>query len=172
VIPADTYATRGYLPHLEKNGKTYFVTFATWKRAPLQPEARSITLEVIVRDHRNAYWLHSAVVMPDHVHIVLTPYEEWRLPQVMQRIKSVSAHLVNRALRRHGVLWQDESFDRILRSEEDIRRKCEYVCENPVRAGLVDHVDEYQWIWREWVEGTRTGEGACPPTGETVESPG
>jgi len=91
MIPGDTHATRRFLPHLEKNGKTYFVTFSTWKRQPLQPEARSIALEVIVRDHRRTYWLHTAVVMPDHVHVVITPYENWRLPDVMQRMKSVSS---------------------------------------------------------------------------------
>jgi putative transposase len=164
MIGADTYATHGYLPHLENAGKTYFVTFASWSRQLLPSEARSIVLDVIIRDHQRVYWLHCAVVMPDHVHIVITPYEQWRLPMIMQRIKSVSSHLVNRALGRHGALWQDESFDRIVRSGEDIRRKCEYVCENPVRAGLVATVDDYPWLWREWVEG-RTGEGARPPTG-------
>jgi putative transposase len=50
-------------------------------------------------------------------------------------------------------VWQREYFDRILRSAEDIRTKAEYICENPVRAGLVERVDDYPWIWREWVEG-------------------
>ncbi len=108
--------------------------------------------------------------MTDHVHIVMTPYESSRLRDVMQRIKGVSSHLINRALKRHGFLWQDESFDRIIRGYEDIRRKCEYICENPVRAGLVNSCDEYPWLWREWVEGTGTGEGACPPL-ETAENP-
>ncbi|HET7712274.1 MAG TPA: hypothetical protein VFL80_10135, partial [Thermoanaerobaculia bacterium] len=72
---------------------------------------------------------------------------------VMQRIKSVSSHSINKVLGRNGTLWQDESFDRILRSGEDLRKKCEYVVENPVRAGLVERIEKYRWIWREWVEG-------------------
>jgi putative transposase len=151
MIGLDSHATRRFLPHIEKAGKTYFVTFSTSGRVPMPETARTITLDVIVRDHQRVYWLHCAVVMPDHVHIVFTPYEQWRLPAVMQRIKGVSAHFINRALGRRGSFWQDESFDRILRSDEDIRAKCEYVCQNPVRAGLVGVVDDYRWIWREWI---------------------
>jgi hypothetical protein len=50
-------------------------------------------------------------------------------------------------------LWQDESFDRIVRSEENLRKKGEYLCSNPVRAGLAADVGAYRWIWRDWVEG-------------------
>jgi putative transposase len=159
----DTYVTRRFLPHLENAGKTYFITFASWRRQELHEVARTIALNVIVRDHRPAYWLHCAVVMPDHVHLVMTPYRDWRLSRVMQRVKGVSSHAINRALGRRGPRWQDESFDRIVRSDEDIVEKSEYVCRNPVRAGLVPTPEDYPWIWREWVEGRRTGEGACPP---------
>jgi len=133
------------------------------RRWVLPDSARDLALETIIRDHKTAYWLHTAVVMPDHVHVVITPYDAWPTSAILQRIKSVSAHRANRALRRRGSLWQDESFDRVVRADENIRRACEYVVQNPVRAGIVDRVEEYRWIWREWVEGDGTGEGACPP---------
>jgi hypothetical protein len=76
----------------------------------------------------------------------------------MHRIKSVSAHEIGRQV------WQREYFDRVMRSDEDVRKKCEYICQNPVRARLVRSVEEYRWIWRSWVEGERSGgEAASAP---------
>ena len=91
--------------------------------------------------------------MPDHVHLIATPFETISISALLQRMKSVSSHGTNHLLRRRGRLWQDESFDRILRSTEDVRRKAEYIVNNPIRAGLVSQLCEYRWIWREWVEG-------------------
>ena len=61
--------------------------------------------------------------------------------------------LPNRLLQRRGRVWQAESFDHVLRSYESARSKGEYVCANPIRAGLVEQEDECPWLWREWVEG-------------------
>ena len=64
--------------------------------------------------------------MPDHVHMVLTPLRDARgnpfgLAEVLSAIKGASAHSVNRTLGRRGVVWQDESFDHILRNGERFR---------------------------------------------------
>jgi REP element-mobilizing transposase RayT len=154
----DTVAWRRDLPHLQKSGKTYFVTFCTRDRQMLADDEKAIALNTTVFGHLLQYWLHCVVIMPDHVHLVFTLYETSTLPKAMQRIKSVSAHEIGR------VVWQREYFDRALRSDEDLYNKCEYVCQNPMRAGLVSSVDEYRWIWRWWVEGHKsTGEAAGAP---------
>jgi len=152
-IGADTFAQRRHLPHLQKRGKTYFITFSCFREV-LMPDARTIALRCCVHDHRVTYWMHVAVVMPDHVHLVITPYEEWSLSKILKRVKGNSSRLINAALSRHGSLWQDESFDRIVRDSEDLQKKCEYIAQNPVRAGLCECVEDYEWLWREWVEGT------------------
>ena len=51
-------------------------------------------------------------------------------------------------LGRSGAVWQEESFDHVLRSNESLAEKVEYVCRNPVRAGLVASVGEYPWLWK------------------------
>jgi hypothetical protein len=71
----------------------------------------------------------------------------------MQGIKSASAHSVNRLLKRAGPLWQDESFDHVLRNDEKLREKAEYICANAVRAGIASSEDQYPWIWRQWIDG-------------------
>jgi REP element-mobilizing transposase RayT len=96
--------------------------------------------------------------MPDHVHMIFTPYD-YALPIIMKRVKGVSARFINAADHTKGGIWQGESFDHILRSDEDLMKKAEYVCTNPVRAGLVTSIDDYRWIWRSWIEGA--GRIAC-----------
>ena len=142
----DTYAYRRDLPHLAKDGKTYFVTFRSLRF--LKPADRTIVLDHCVFEHEKTCWLDCVVVMPDHVHLIATPYEPWPLRRVMQRIKGVSSHSVNHANQTRGTLWQHESFDHILRSDESLGKKIEYICQNPVRAGLVARPEDYPWLWR------------------------
>lgn len=109
------YAYRRKLPHLQWTGKTYFVTFNTKNREILTPHSRTLVLETCIAGNGKKFELHAAVVMPDHVHLLLTPlYDdqgEVSLPEILQEIKSVSAHKVNKYLGRRGRLWQEESFE-------------------------------------------------------------
>jgi putative DNA methylase len=151
-------AYRRDLPHIQRPGATMAITFATHQRWQLPPSARDQTMNIIEAGHRSKFHLHAAVVMPDHVHLLLTPARDsggqtYGIAEIMSGIKGASAHAVNKALARRGRVWQSESFDRVLRSSERVRAAAEYICENPVRAGLAGSVDEYQWTWREWVEG-------------------
>jgi putative transposase len=66
----------------------------------------------------------------------------------MQAIKGASAHRINKLLNRQGKVWQEESFDRALRREEQVQEKLFYILDNPVRAGLVSNPLDYRWVWR------------------------
>ena len=148
------------LPHLQRRQATLFVTFATRKRWVLPEGVRVAVLKHCLYDNGGKLIMHAAVIMPDHVHLLCSPLanavgEPFTLATIMSGIKGSSAHTVNRALKRTGSVWEEESFDRLLRSDESIRQKAEYICANPVRAGLVSHEDEWRWLWREWVEGLR-----------------
>jgi putative transposase len=156
-VPGDSLATRRHLPHIENYGKSYFVTFTTVGRIVLAPEIRSTALNTILFEHTVTCFVDCAVIMPDHAHLILTPYETWRFSKIMQRIKSVSSHDINKAIGRRGRLWLDESFDRILR-EGDLDEKRTYICNNPVNEGLVATPDDYPWLWRWWVEGAHLGQ--------------
>ena len=96
--------------------------------------------------------LYGLVVMPDHVHLAIVPIclPQGPIPiaEIMQAIKGASAHRINKLLNRRGKVWQEESFDRALREEEQFTEKLYYMLENPVRAGLVDNPLDYPWIWR------------------------
>ena len=99
-----------------------------------------------------------ALVMPDHLHLIFNLLHDARgndfsLAQVMKGIKGVSAHGINQLFHRSGQVWLDESFDHVMRESEDWPSTFEYVCDNPVRNGLVTRADDYPWLWRSWIEG-------------------
>jgi putative transposase len=91
--------------------------------------------------------------MPDHVHLVMTLPHAFNdgarsLAAVMKSIKGVSARRINELLGRNDHVWQIESYDHVVRRSEGVRAVCDYALQNPVRAGLVKHVDDYPWLWR------------------------
>jgi len=119
----------------------------------LLPEAaREIIVAHCLREHGKRIHLHAVVVMPDHVHLLFLPLPDqdgWPVPLVtiLQCLKGATAHRINKLLHLSGPLWEEESFDHLLRSDESLREKCEYIRQNPVRKGLVRRADEYRWLW-------------------------
>ncbi len=90
--------------------------------------------------------------MPEHVHCVLHALDDaeagpFSTVEILQNLKSVAAHKINRALHRSGRVWQEEAFDHIVRSGLELARKIDYVKFNPVRRGLCAAPEEYPWLW-------------------------
>jgi REP element-mobilizing transposase RayT len=144
---------RRELPHLQRDDKPHLVTFCTYLRWRLPEPARLLVLESCVHDNDIKIHLHAAVVMPDHVHLVFTPLinafasQVYSIAEIMDAIKGALAHKINQALGRRGKVWQTESFDRVLRSPENLDAKIIYILENPVRAGLDAEWERYPWLW-------------------------
>jgi len=158
-----TKFTRRRLPHLQVPGKTYFVTFNS-KRGPLPEHALRLIVETIKHDEGKKYELDLAVVMPDHVHMIIQPLEKQRgqffdLSETLKMIKGVSAHKINRLLGAKGQLWWDESFDTIINSEEEYQAKLDYIYKNPVKAGIVKEPEQYKYFVRAEVR-----DKSVPPT--------
>jgi REP element-mobilizing transposase RayT len=156
------YEYRRKMPHFQPDFKAFFITFCTYRRWVIPETARDIVMKTCLSGNGKRFRLHGLVVMPDHVHVVLTPVADGdgpiRLAEIMQSIKGASAHRINHALGRRGPVWQQEFFDRALRHEESIEDKVDYMLGNPVAAGLVQNPLEYRWVWRE------TGGDARPPS--------
>ena len=99
--------------------------------------------------------LDEFVVMPNHVHLVLTPLEqpdgEWYpLSRILHTMKGYSGRQANRVLGREGAFWQHESYDRYVRNEEELGRIIAYVVNNPVKAGLASTWTEWPWTWSKY----------------------
>ncbi len=99
--------------------------------------------------------LEIAVIMPDHVHLIFTPLVEQGMRKVnsvadiLARVKSPSAHQINKLLGRSGKVWREESFDHVIRSSESLEEKIDYVRRNPMRRGLADVPEDYLWLWEK-----------------------
>jgi REP element-mobilizing transposase RayT len=151
---ANAYAYRRRLPHFQKTGRTVFVTFCKLNPEPFSGAARDLILQHCLHDNGKRYTLHAAVVMPEHVHLLFTPLpdtEGWpfELYKIMKLIKGCSAHSVNKLSKSNGPVWQEESFDHVLRSHESLLQKADYIRQNPVRRGLVKQPEQYKWLWIE-----------------------
>jgi REP element-mobilizing transposase RayT len=148
------YEYRRKLPHHQKAGRALFITFCKGNRIPLNPEARDAVLQHCLHDHGKRYQVHAAVVMPDHVHLLLTPLRDekgwpYSLPIILKQLKGTSARTVNQLSNSSGPVWQEESFDHVVRSHESFEEKREYIRQNPVRRGLVTRPEDYRWLWLE-----------------------
>jgi putative DNA methylase len=91
------------------------------------------------------YKLQAWVVMPNHVHALLTPGEGEELGQILHSWKSYTAKESNKLLGRAGDFWQSETFDRFIRNEEHYRNAIAYIENNPVRAGLCKKPEDWPW---------------------------
>jgi|JI6StandDraft_1071083.scaffolds.fasta_scaffold05232_5 RecG-like helicase/REP element-mobilizing transposase RayT len=154
---ATTYAKRR-LPHFERPWGKYFITFSTAARRPLSPEARTIILDSVKHFHGQRYHLFAICVMADHVHLLFEPGVKSRDPEsgdpvfhplseLMHSIKSYSSKAIIKAGWPDGRVWEKESFDRLIRSEEDLQDTFTYIIRNPREAAVVGPEEDYPWIW-------------------------
>jgi putative DNA methylase len=98
---------------------------------------------------RGFYKLLAWVVMPNHVHVVMTPLTDAR--EITRWLKGSTARSANQILKRTGLpFWQDESWDRWLRNEGELRKCIRYVEFNPVQAGLCCRPEMYRWSSASW----------------------
>jgi putative DNA methylase len=89
------------------------------------------------------YILHSWVIMPNHVHLLITP--SIQVSKITRSLKGATARQANLLLNRTGPFWQDESYDHLVRNPEEFRRIENYIIQNPVRAGLATSPEEFPW---------------------------
>ena len=141
----DLLITQRHLPHWTCEGSWYFVTFCL-ESGVLTIDEQQMVLDHIKDGHSRFYRLVAVSVMPDHVHIILSPLERWSLSDVMKGIKGVSAREINKRRGTHGSLWQWESWDRVLRDDREQQEKLRYMLMNPVEEGLADN----PWTYPGW----------------------
>lgn len=76
------------------------------------------------------------VVMPNHVHVLMTPIDGFELEDVLCSMKSYTAHQCNRLLSRTGAFWQRQSYDHIVRNTKQLQAYQNYIASNPTKANL------------------------------------
>ena len=95
------------------------------------------------------YFTSAFTVMPNHVHLTLKPSEGFELEDILESIKGYVARRVNRRLSRTGKLFEQESFDRIVRDERHLFHCIQYIGNNAATAGIPPE-RRVRWIDPGW----------------------
>ena len=124
--------------------RVFFITTVTAKREPLfrRDATARLLIETIVH-YRDAgkYLLYEFVVMPDHLHLLITPADEIALERAMQFIKGGFSF----RLKSRWLVWQESFTNHRVRDLGDLENHREYIRMNPVRAGLVERCEDYPY---------------------------
>jgi REP element-mobilizing transposase RayT len=194
------FHSRGVLPHLKREGGSYFITFrqagslpqevlvrfkqerdtilaqAATARRPLtwaeqeelfrwyssrvdkyldaghgtcylqDPALADIVAGAFRFFEGQRYELRAWVVMPNHAHVVVWPMPGQVLSGILHSWKSFTSHEINKRLpEKVAPLWQSESYEHLIRNDEDLQRCCHYTLMNPVNAGLCARPEDWKW---------------------------
>jgi len=92
----------------------------------------------------NQYELHAFSVMPNHVHLLITPNDA--LPRILKSLEGFTARRANALLARAGkTFWLAESFDHLVRDHWEFEAIRRYIEANPVRKKLAAVPQEWPW---------------------------
>ena len=127
---------------------TYFVTACAHMHRNLfqRRETAELMVATVLR-HRDAgeFFLHEYVVMPDHIHLLITPAAGSSISGAMQLIKGGFSHNLRESGINLSAVWQQRYQDRRVRDMDEYLHFARYIRENPVRKGLVNIASEYPY---------------------------
>ncbi len=137
-------------------------TAVAWLREPAVGRAVE---ESLLHFDGDRYHVHAWVIMPNHVHVLMTPAAGRALSTIVQAWKSYSARVANRLLGRDGTFWFPDYFDRAIRDDRHFADVVRYIEGNPVKAGLC--AEAGQWPlgsarWRGSVGWAGSQAGSAP----------
>ena len=151
-------AAKGDKVELYKAQKRYFNVFDdALDRNPNgpyylgQPEIAQIIAEGLHHRDGKDFKLWSYTIMSNHIHFLATTYETNTdfLKTIMQNFKKFTGREANKVLGRTGnPFWEEEYYDHLVRDEEEFYRIENYIMMNPVKAGLIDEPENWQWSYR------------------------
>lgn len=115
-----------------------------------------LVYDSILYRNNKVYSLDAFSLMSNHGHLVFKPLSETvgqdgilphSLAKIMHSLKRYTSREANEILGRTGEFWQHESYDHVIRDEQEWQRIIEYVLNNPVKAGLVDSWENWPWTY-------------------------
>ena len=126
----------------------FFVTFCTYRRRQLLAakkvhDAFVSFCERAAQSHNIAIGRY--VIMPDHIHLFVCGDLQFHLGKWIKSLKQVLGKSISKDVKQNR-LWQEGFFDHVLRNDESMAQKWDYIKENPVRAGLV--TDSVDWPYQ------------------------
>ncbi len=159
----------------------HFITFSCYHRAPMlgPPAARDVFVDTLEQTRRwYGFYICGYVVMPEHVHLLMSEPERGLLCTAIQMLKQNVARSLPRPVADRP-FWQTRYYDFNVWNEEKRIEKLRYMHRNPVKRGLVERPEDWSWssfrhyvsgyegvveIESQWTERKREKMGIiCPP---------
>jgi REP-associated tyrosine transposase len=127
------------------NNQTYMVTTETWSRRSLFNHERwaSLLIDTLYHYRSTAYLLHEFVIMPEHIHVLMTPLGS--LEKAVQFIKGGFSFRAKKELGSNMEVWQKGFQDHRIRDTGDFAQHVLYIHENPVRKHLCERAADYPY---------------------------
>ena len=115
-----------------------------------EPEHAAAVADTLARQDSVNYILHSWIIMPNHVHILMSPVAGIPVARVVGGWKRFSATRIHKALGTAGALWQKDYFDRLIRDWDHFLNVARYIRRNPSKAGLAK--ERFTLFEAPWIE--------------------
>jgi putative transposase len=134
------------MPLAPQEDRTFFVTSVCFERRLIfQSEPLCNLLLDVFKENRikGRFQLHEFVIMRNHFHAILTPAPEIPLEKAMQFIKGGFSFCAKKEMNCNFEIWQKGKKEHRIKDAEDYRAHVEYIWNNPVRAKLVEHPEDF-----------------------------
>lgn len=134
--------------------QVYLITSTTFQRTPVFGAWETAT-EISKIFHSPSVLKTSEilawVVMPDHVHFLISIGKHDTLERAVGRLKASSTRRLHSRHFVEGQIWTGAFHDRAIRQENDILEAARYIVANPLRAGLVKRIGDYPFWNAVWL---------------------
>jgi len=132
------------------HGYVYFITTRCFNKNKIFVDKNAVQVIFECIDwltSRSYIDLHFCVVMPDHIHLVISLEGSKHLSEVIKSLKQYTSRRIKLILSLSDPVWQEQYYDHVIRKEENIIEIIKYCWYNPVRAGLVTNPNDYPY-WK------------------------
>jgi putative transposase len=132
------------LKRCHESKETHFITFSCFRRQPLLSHSRKHTFEETLERMRKLYRfrVYGHVLMPEHIHLLLSEPERGTLAIVIQILKQAVSRRCPNAPK---PLWETRYYDHNVRTYESFIGKLKYIHRNPVKRGLCKLPEDRRW---------------------------
>ena len=132
------------------SARTFFATTKTSQGRALLQSERNATLRIdVLRSYVAAgkFRIHDFVIMPDHLHVLLTVGDGMTVERAMQFIKGGFSFRLKKECGYLGEVWQRGFSETRVEDRQSFMKHRDYIAANPVKAGLVDSPAEFRYCF-------------------------
>ena len=141
------------------DGYSYYLTMVTHERNPILIDNIGLLRKSFADSKkRYAYTINAIVILPEHIHMIITPKNATDYPKIVRAIKyyfsvhcneKYYAHLVqsySRNKRGSKPIWQKRFYEHTIRNEKEYDACIEYIINNPVKHGYIKHINDWKYM--------------------------